>query len=204
MLHYLTAGELARRPDLAHEMFRDRARQFHDRLGWDVTVEEGGLERDQYDVPAAHYVIWAPEGRHLGSMRFMPTTGPTMVNDHFAHLAGRTLSHPGLVECTRFCVSPGAPASAAACMMFGALDYGIAAGFDAIVGVFDARMLRIYARLGWAPVLLGSDGAGRDRISSGLWSVDPLLRPRLMDAAGILEEDADLWVRRLARRPRRG
>ena len=200
MLLYLTAGELARRPALQRAMFEDRARQFHDRLGWKVSVDRAGQERDVYDSPAATYVICSEHGRHLGSMRFLPTTGRTMVNDHFVHLAGRPLSHPGLTECTRFCIAPDAPERTAARLMAGALEYGYWQGYDSIVGVFDARMVRIYARLGWAPVILGSDGDGRDRVSVGLWQVSGVLRPRLLQAANIAEADAAKWAAALRRR----
>ena len=30
-------------------MFRDRARQFHDRLGWAVKLDQRGREQDEYD-----------------------------------------------------------------------------------------------------------------------------------------------------------
>ena len=49
MLRYLYADELHRFPRLADSMFRDRADQFQRRLGWEVTVDANGLERDAYD-----------------------------------------------------------------------------------------------------------------------------------------------------------
>jgi len=39
------------RSDLVDQMFRARARLFHDRLKWDATVDERGHERDRYDTP---------------------------------------------------------------------------------------------------------------------------------------------------------
>ena len=200
MLHYLTAGELARRPSLQRAMYRDRARQFHDRLGWEVSVDAAGLERDQYDTPAATYVIWAPDGHHMGSMRFLPTTGPTMLNDHFAHVAGQTLSHPGLTECTRFCIAPEAPGRTAARLMLGALDYGLTLGYEGITGVFDDRMIRIYARLGWSPIVMGATGEGRDRVSVGIWSCDAAVRPGLLASSGVTAAEADAWTRILGHR----
>ena len=63
MLRYVYAHDLARFPRLADTMFRDRAEQFHARLGWEVTVDARGWERDDYDALDPLYVIWeAPDG----------------------------------------------------------------------------------------------------------------------------------------------
>ena len=78
MLCYIYAEDLHRFPRLRDTMFRDRAEQFKKRLGWAVSVNEAGEERDEYDDLNPLYVIWEADGRHGGSMRFLPTTGPTM------------------------------------------------------------------------------------------------------------------------------
>src|SRR5207244_4725123 len=74
--------------DLLNDMFRLRARQFHDRLGWDVRVVDG-MERDQYDDEDPVYVIYTNDDRTrvIGSLRLLPTTGPTLVADYFADTA---------------------------------------------------------------------------------------------------------------------
>ena len=88
MLRYLTTQDLAALPRLSDSMFRDRARQFHTRRGWNLRIDGDGRERDQYDgLPGALYVVWErPDGTHGGSMRFLPTTGRTMLAEHFAAL----------------------------------------------------------------------------------------------------------------------
>ena len=58
MLSYIYANDLARFPVLQSEMFRDRADQFKRRLNWDVSVDENGLETDEYDAMNPLYVIW--------------------------------------------------------------------------------------------------------------------------------------------------
>ncbi len=104
MLRYIYANDLDQFPALQKSMYRDRADQFKTRLGWDVTVNDAGEERDNYDDLNPLYVIWQkPDGSHGGSMRFLPTTGPTMVNDHFSHLtSGGPITSPLIWECTRF------------------------------------------------------------------------------------------------------
>ena len=107
MLRYLRGSELGRYPALQSSMFLDRAAQFRDRLGWEVSVDSNGWERDQYDDLDPLYVIWRlPDGTHGGSMRFLPTMGRTMTNEYFSGLVGGVPFHdPMTWECTRFCLS---------------------------------------------------------------------------------------------------
>ena len=196
MLRYLTTEALDRRPALRDSMYRDRAHQFRARLGWEVRVDALGQERDQYDgLPGAVYVIWEqPDGTHGGSMRFLPTTGRTMLAEHFASLAqGVSFESRWIWECTRFCLSPGAGAHVAPALMLGGLDLGLGQGLSHAVGVFDAPMVRVYRRLGWPPAVLGTEGKGRNAISAGLWAFEPEQRADLLDRAGIQAGLADLW-----------
>ena len=66
-------------------MFRQRARFFHDRLKWAVRVVDG-QERDRYDDEAPVYLIYTDDlGREVkGSLRLLPTTGPTLAADVFS------------------------------------------------------------------------------------------------------------------------
>lgn len=198
MLRYIYADDLHRFPKLEQSMFLDRATQFHDRLGWEVTLRPDGTERDEYDHMNPLYVIWEDEfGRHGGSMRFLPTTGDTMVNDHFVHLSdGVEIRSPFIWECTRFCLAPTASAKVSAALMLGGMELGLANHLSHSVGVFDARMVRVYARLGWGPTILGTSGEGRDAISVGLWAFEPEIRPRLLARAGVSDEVSRHWYER--------
>ncbi|RVV96650.1 autoinducer synthase [Mesobaculum littorinae] len=202
MIRYLYGSALARHPALRDGMFRDRAGQFCDRLGWPLDRDAAGREIDAYDTDAALYVmVVGPHGCHRGSMRFLPTTGRTMLADHFAHLCPEGAPRaPGVWECTRFCLAPGATgtggARISAALMLGALEMGLQLGLTGSVGVFDARMLRVYRRLGWPPVVLGEDGAGKDGIAAGRWAFTPALRPVLRRVAGISPELAAWCLRR--------
>ena len=110
MIRYIYGTDLHKFPKLAEAMFRDRADQFKTRLGWEVSVDESGLERDEYDDENPLYVIWEnADGTHGGSMRLLPTVGRTMINDHFIHLTdGVRIQSPLIWECTRFCLARGA------------------------------------------------------------------------------------------------
>ncbi len=198
MLRFIYGEDLSEFPKLRDTMFRDRARQFSERLGWEVTVDAAGEERDQYDAMNPLYVIWQKAcGSHGGSMRFLPTTAPCMVNDHFTHLTdGVTISHPLIWECTRFCLAPDAEPRVAAALMLGGAELGQGFHLTDAVGVFDARMVRIYGRLGWAPTVLGTSGEGRDAISVGLWEMSEATRQRMARKAGLSPTLSRHWFDR--------
>lgn len=198
MLRYLYGSQLDHHPRLADTMFRDRAFQFKDRLGWDVAVDAQGYERDEYDACDPLYVIWErPDGRHGGSMRFLPTQGPTMVNEHFLDLLhGEQIASPYIWESTRYCLAPKANARIAAALMLGGVEVGRGFGIIQCVGVFDARMVRIYRMIGATPDVLGSSGTGREKISVGLWTYDPLDRMQVLARAGISSALSEHWYAR--------
>jgi acyl homoserine lactone synthase len=198
MLRYIYGHNLHTYPVLRDTMFRDRADQFKTRLGWDVTVTDAGEERDQYDLPNALYVIWENEdGTHGGSMRFLPTDGPTMINEHFPSLLENNPIQNGKIwECTRFCLSRNAGPQVSAALMLGGAEIGLGFGLSFSLGVFDARMVRIYSRLGWAPMILGTEGEGREAISAGLWSFSEARVAVLCEKALVPRGLSRLWFHR--------
>jgi N-acyl-L-homoserine lactone synthetase len=153
--------------DLMDEMFRLRARVFRDRLRWDVQVADG-KERDKYDDEGPVYLIYADdESRKVkGSLRLLPTTGPTVLADIFRDTLPDAvhLSSPTTWECTRFCLEDHNLSFGhreelliASTILIAALgDIAIAAGIESIVGNFDSTMLRLYRRIGCEVEVLGS------------------------------------------------
>lgn len=198
MLRYIYGHDLDRYGHLADSMFRDRACQFRDRLGWAVTVDQNGWERDEYDDLNPLYVIWeGPDGRHRGSMRFLPTTGRTMINEHFTDiLGGGTLVSPLIWECTRFCLARGAESRIAAALMLGGGEVMQHFGVAHFAGVFDARMVRIYRMIGSSPEVLGSQGEGSAQISVGLWEFTEEARRHVSRRAQVPPALSALWFRR--------
>ena len=57
-------------------------------------------------------------------------------------------------------------------------------------------MVRIYRLIGSAPEVLGSQGAGRDKISVGLWEFTPEAQARVAQRAGISPQLSRLWFER--------
>ncbi len=203
MLRYIYADDLHKYPTLADTMFRDRADQFAERLGWQVNVDQAGHERDEYDDLNPLYVIWQQaDGTHGGSMRFLPTTGQTMVNDHFVHLShGVEIRSPFIWECTRFCLSRNAEARVAGALMVACGELMRGFSLSHLVGVFDARMVRIYKRIGAEPEVLGATGDGRDQISVGLWSYDAADRSKVFSRAVLDPIVSEAWFEAAFGRP---
>lgn len=174
MIRFIYGQELAEHPELRASMHLDRAHQFKDRLGWNVDVRENGQEHDEYDALNPLYVIVEdPNGLHAGSMRLLPTTGQTMVNDHFAHLTnGIAISSRFIWECTRLCLSKHAPRTVAPQLLAAGAKLLQECEIDHLIGVFDIRMLKIYQRIGASPTLLGTSCASKDDIGVGLWGFD--------------------------------
>src|SRR3954453_15058989 len=102
MITIIEGKNAPRHARLLSEMFRLRARVFRDELGWDVLVSNG-LERDRYDDEAPVYVVYSERADSdvLGSLRLLPTTGPTLLSDVFADTLpdAAALSAPTIWEC---------------------------------------------------------------------------------------------------------
>lgn len=197
MLRFIYATDLDQYPLLKDTMFRDRTTQFRDRLNWAVTVDAKGHERDEYDDINPLYVIWEnADGTHGGSMRFLPSTGDTMVNDHFSHLIeGADIRSPLIWECTRFCLAPDADRRVTAALVLGASELMENFALMQFVGVFDPRMERIYSLLGVKPEVIGRAGEGDEEIGVGLWGFDQSARPRVEKRAKFDKAQAEAWFR---------
>jgi acyl homoserine lactone synthase len=195
MIRYLYADQLKQFPKLRDAMFRDRADQFKTRLNWDVDIDENGFEKDQYDALNPLYVIWEnTDGSHGGSMRFLPTTGRTMINEHFTQiLGGGTITSPLIWECTRFCLNPDADSRVAAALMLAGGEIMQGFGVAHFAAVFDARMVRIYRMIGSSPEVMGSTGEGRDKISVGLWEFTKNAQAKVAAKADLSLELSRQW-----------
>ena len=197
MLRYLNGDALFNFPKLRYGMHRDRAAQFRDRLKWDVQVDAAGFEREQYDVLNPLYVIWEmQDGTHCGSMRFLPTSGRTMVHEHFpALLGGADIRSDHIWECTRFCTAKDAGANVAATLMIAGGELMWAFELPHLLGVFDARMVRIYKMIGASPQVLGSNGESRDKISVGLRQFIHTDRAKVLRRAGVSSDMLEYWFK---------
>lgn len=188
-------------PTLANQMFQDRRAQFRDEYGWDLSVDALGREIDRYDLLNPLYVILQDKsGRHLASGRLMPTTGSTMIADHFADMTdGVQIESPLIWEVTRVMVANRGRGStrAAAALMWAGCEVGLRAGVEFLVGVTSGRMVRVFSSCGWAPEVIGRREEGTDReIAACLWEINPENARRLAARADIDPDAVDLGIYR--------
>lgn len=174
MIFYTPGTDLFLRPALATSMFSDRKKQFSDRLGWPVNIDFHQLERDQYDKLNPIYVIvQADDGSHAGSMRLMPTTGRTMINEYFLEtLGGVPINDRKTWECTRFCISQGQSRRTAIALFAAAGFLMRELGVEDLIAVFDEIMLRVYRNNSVLPELLGQQQKGEEKVFAGRWRFD--------------------------------
>lgn len=194
MIKIVHAADLFRRPILAASMFRDRAAQFHDRLGWGaVELDDLGLEFDEYDSLNPVYVIKEDaQGRHVASGRLLPTSGRTMIAEHFEDcMGGVSLSSPRIWEATRLCVSPEAAKqgrnalTAPAEVFWAGVDLAMKSGAEFFVAVFFRHMQRVWKAAGFAPEVVGSRITDEGEICGGIWELTDEFRDRLAQRAGL-------------------
>ena len=175
-------------PHLIDEMFRLRARVFHDRLNWHVKVTDG-RERDRYDDEQPVYIIYCDHQAHevKGCLRLLPTTGPTLLADIFSDTLPEAvnLSAPAIWECSRFCLDDklleggryDETLFASAAMLEAVGDVALRAGIEAIIGNFDESMLRLYRRIGCEVEILGSTLRYGDPVYLGMHPIsEPIVR----------------------------
>jgi acyl homoserine lactone synthase len=155
----VTPDNYSKYQDLLSRMFQLRHHAFKERLNWRVSVS-GGREFDTYDMLGPTYllVVRSPDSV-IGSLRLLPTVGPTMLGQTFsALLAGAAApSAPDLLECSRLCVDTtlstemtGGGLNKATFVLLSALiEWGLLRHSRQIVAVIDLRMERILRRAGW-------------------------------------------------------
>jgi N-acyl-L-homoserine lactone synthetase len=199
-IHCVITTARAADPRLIDSMYRDRAAVFRDRLGWDLTVDDRGWECDEYDALNPLYCIAAlPDGTHGGSLRLLPTTGRTMLHDHFAALLGPAeVRSPTIWEVTRLCVTPRATpwtslVRLSSLVMHAAAEFGMRAGVTQFVGVYAAAMTAVYHRCGQVPRCIGKQQRGEEEICAGLWTLDARACASLL-AASQRTPDAPLYA----------
>jgi acyl homoserine lactone synthase len=197
----------------ANEMFRLRARQFRDRLGWKVNVQ-AGWESDEYDEMNPLYLVSLDEqsGAVRGSLRFLPTTGPTMMKGCFDKYfdVPFDIESPLIWECSRFCIEPNVDGRVSGSalrqttfeLMHGGCEVVLMAGVEQVLGIFDPFMLRVYRRTGWGPEIIAStDDLGPNVVYFGIWDVSEAKLKSIRERSGLtgsVLEDSNLPAKAVA------
>lgn len=152
MIRVVQGNQRARYPREIDAMHRLRRKVFHDRMGWDVAVIRQ-WEIDGFDVFDPLYLLSIDHNdRVVGSLRLLPTTGFTMINDVFADLLpdGNPIHSPLIWESSRFSVDheadvpigPNGISRATAELGLAMNQIGMRLGLSHIVTVYDAIVHR--------------------------------------------------------------
>ena len=210
MFFLVQATDYHRHRDLLDRMYRLRKRVFRDELEWDVPVI-GDFERDSYDDLNPAYLLWTDEEKSTlyGSLRLLPSTGPTLLNDVFraTYPNDIDLCHPTIWEGTRMCIDaeeivadmPEIEPQDAMCMMLLALgECALDSGIHTLVSNYEPHMKRIYNRAGAPLTQIGkADGYGRRPVCCGLFEVSRRTIETMREKTG----QSGLYARDGARRP---
>lgn len=157
------AGEQGLGAPLLDSMYRLRCEVFHERLRWEVRVENG-REHDWFDLIGPHYLV-AHDGATtaLGCCRLLPTQGPNMLRDIFPCLLDGAPAPcgPAIWEVSRFAISQQCAGDGfgfgevPASMLADMFRFAGAHGVDALVGVTSAPIERMLRHLGLQVERLG-------------------------------------------------
>lgn len=188
----IQAHQYHRHAHLLDQSFRLRKKVFADRLEWEVSVS-GDHERDSYDRFNPAYLIWcdADRSRLYGSVRLMPTTGPTLLYDVFRNTFPNAcdLIAPGIWEGTRMCIDEDAIAQdfsdlrpdRAFCLLLLALcEVALEKGIHTLISNYEPHMRRVYQKAGAEFDELGrADGYGRFPVCCGAFEVSSRVRAQM-------------------------
>jgi acyl homoserine lactone synthase len=168
---------------------------------------DNGREVDLYDMLKPAYLLWSNDARTslYGSMRLMPTTGPTLLYDVFRRTfpGHAELTSPGIWEGTRMCLDtekieadlPGMDASRAFSLLLVALcECAMAHGIHTMISNYEPHMARIYRRAGAAVDELGrADGYGLRPVCCGAFEVSDRVLDTMRNCLGL---DQPLYQKR--------
>lgn len=148
------------------QMYADRKKVFVDRLGWNLPVQDGRYEVDQFDGEAAVYLLATDEaGAHAGSLRLLPTVRPHLLSEIFPDLCERGVPRgPDIWEITRFCTAPqlADPTPVRQELLLGVVEYALMAGIRRYTCMTHVPHLNGVLAVGWdcEPLGLPRDDGG--------------------------------------------
>jgi acyl-homoserine lactone synthase len=174
---------------LAH-MFRERKRVFVDRLGWEVPVVDGEFEIDQFDTEAAVYLLSLDAtGVQLGSVRLLPSTGPTLLSEVFPHLCERGVpTGQDVWEITRICTLGSGPEALLVRkrLMIGMVEFALLNGVKRFTLVAHLPYLSRLLAVGWDCEPLGlPQPHGEQLLGAMVINVTPDTLIHLRQRAGV-------------------
>ena len=196
MINLVQGHDRARYPREIDAMHRLRRRVFHERMGWEVALIRD-WEIDGFDAFDPLYLLSVDEqDRVVGTLRLLPTTGFTMINDVFSELLpdSEPIVSPLIWESSRFAVDrdadvpigPNGVSRAVAELGIGMNEVAMRAGLTHVVTVYDALVHRTLKRAQCAGEPMGPPKRLGGTLSYlVLYEVGPATEKLVRDASGI-------------------
>ena len=140
---------------------RLRHRLFVDRQGWEVPTYNS-LEYDQFDTPAAVYLLWRDEvGQARGVTRLIPTERPYMLKEIWPDMVDTLPSSASVWEATRIGVDRDLDSATRSrvCgeLVAGCLEYGLQNGISRYIFLMPLAIIRTLLVRAGCPVALISE-----------------------------------------------
>jgi acyl-homoserine lactone synthase len=163
MLHIVSQDNRALYEREIEEFYRIRKAVFVDELGWNIPVQPGDLEIDQYDDERAVYGFSFDVNNQLTmGCRYRPTDDRSLLMDVFSHALAEGTPDPTALdvwEITRgICLESGGARHnqrRRACQMITPLELCRAAGGTRCIAFAEVRLLPLFIQMGWRVKLLG-------------------------------------------------
>lgn len=142
--------------------FHLRYKMLVDGQYWNLSRFQG-MEYDQYDTPAATYLVWQDHmGNVRGSVRVVPTDRPYMIRDIWPELIeNRPLPESLSVwEATRFCIDGALPREQRQRikheLVLAFLEFGLKNDIREMIGIMPHKLWQsVFVKSGWDITYLG-------------------------------------------------
>lgn len=194
MIEALNFENAYRHGDALPVLLRMRYGEFVERLKYEVP-NYNGMEYDQYDTPAAVYLIWRDAAGNIqAGSRISPTNRPYMIRDLWPNSVQTTdlPSSPRVWEITRFFVGKHLPDDlrrrAHGELLCAYLEFGQYHGITSYIGTAPPRLWKhTLIKYGWPVEFLGevTDVGFAEKIRSGLMRVSAEILANVRRTAGI-------------------
>jgi N-acyl-L-homoserine lactone synthetase len=178
---------------LLAQQFRLRYQMLVDAQYWEVGRFQG-MEYDQYDTPAATYLVWQDkDGIVRGSVRTVPTDRPYMLKDLWPEIVQKIPLPQSLStwEATRFCVDRTLPKELRQRvkheLVCAFLEFGLKNDIRQMIGVMPPKLWKsCFTESGWDIDFLGPETqAGTDIIIAGLMPISLDMLRKVRETTGV-------------------
>lgn len=144
--------------------FELRYRLLVDKQYWEVGRYQG-MEYDQYDTPAATYLVWQDkQGVVRGSVRAVPTDRPYMLRDIWPDMVEKIPLPNSLSvwEATRFCIDDSVSGEMRQQirneLVLAFLEFGLRNDISEMIGVMPPKLWdRVFINAGWDIEIIGCE-----------------------------------------------